>query len=138
MFPMSTKMGGNAVANGPDTCKTPSPGGPVPVPYPNTTTLVQANPGTCAKKVKVLNQPVIIKNTVINMSTGDEGGTAGGGVVSNMIKGPVRFSKGSAKVTVEGQQAIHQTCPTRHNGMSANVPAGTVVSPSQTKVLISG
>lgn len=138
MFPMSTKMAGDAVANGPDTCKTPSPGGPVPVPYPNLTQLMQANPGTCSKKVKVMNQPVVIKNTVINMSTGDEGGTAGGGVVSNMIKGPVTFVKGSMKVTVEGQPAIHQTCPTKHNGMSANVPAGMVVSPSQTKVIVAG
>ena len=138
MFPISTKQGGNAVASGPDTCKTPTPAGPTPMPYPNTTMLMQANPGTLSKRVKVLNQGVVTKSTQITMSTGDEAGTAGGGVVSNMIKGPVSISKGSSKVKVEGQAAVHQTCPTKHNGSSANVPAGTIVSPSQSKVILGG
>jgi hypothetical protein len=138
MFPMSTKQGGNAVATGPDTCKTPTPGGPVPTPYPNTTMLMQANPGTLSKKVKVLNQGVVTKATMIPTSTGDEAGTAGGGIVSNMIKGPVSVAKGSTKVKVEGQPAVHQTCPTKHNGTSANVPAGSIVSPSQSKVIVGG
>jgi len=35
MMPASTKGGGMCLAF-PDVCKTPSPGGPVPIPYPNT------------------------------------------------------------------------------------------------------
>ena len=34
MFPASTKGGGISFGF-PDVCKTPSPGGPVPTPYPN-------------------------------------------------------------------------------------------------------
>ena len=34
MLPASTKIG-KAIAAFPDVCKTPSPGGPVPIPYPN-------------------------------------------------------------------------------------------------------
>lgn len=135
MFPVATKQGGTCEAF-PDTCNTPAPPAPpVPVPYPNTAQLVQANPGTCSKKVKVLNQPVITKQTVITMSAGDEAGSAGG-VVSGMIKGPVQFKQGSAKVKVEGQPLVFQTCMTGHNGTNANAPAGVHSSPSQTKVSV--
>ena len=59
MFPAATKAGGNGFAF-PDTCKTPAPPAPpVPIPYPNTAMLNQANGGTCSKKVKILNQPVV-------------------------------------------------------------------------------
>jgi hypothetical protein len=41
MYPNSTKKGTFVVAF-PDSCFTPSPGGPVPVPYPNTARTLQA------------------------------------------------------------------------------------------------
>ena len=135
MFPVSTKMGGVCNA-APDTCKTPSPGGPVPVPYPNVAMLNQANPGTLSKKVKILNQPIVLKNTVITMSSGDEGGTAGGGVISSMIKGPVQFKKGSVKFKSEGQPVVFHTCTTGHNGTNANMPMGAQTAPSQSKVIV--
>ena len=94
MFPIATKQGGTAVAF-PDVCKTPTPAGPVPIPYPNTGQMMQANPGTCPKKVKILNQPPLTTQSIIVMSSGDEAGTVGG-VVSGMVKGPVQFKKGSA------------------------------------------
>ena len=136
MFPMSTKMGGICQAF-PDTCKTPTPAGPVPIPYPNVAMLMQANPATCSLKVKVLNQPVVHKSTMIPMSTGDEAGSAGG-VVSSMIKGPCQFKLSSLKVKVEGQAVIYHTCMTGQNGTNANMPAGTQVAPSQTKVIVGG
>jgi hypothetical protein len=135
MFPVATKQGGTAIAF-PDTCLTPAPPGPpVPVPYPNTAQLMQANPGTCPKKVKILNQPPLTTQSVIPMSAGDEAGSAGG-VVSGMVKGPVQFKKGSVKVKVEGQPLTFQTCTTGHNGMNANAPMGIHAAPSQTKVLV--
>lgn len=135
MFPIATKQGGGCEAF-PDTCKTPAPPGPpVPLPYPNLAQLVQANPGTCSKRVKILNQPVITKQTVIPMSSGDEAGSVGG-VVSGTVKGPVQFKQGSMKVTVEGQPVVFQTCMTGHNGTSANMPAGVHSSPSQAKVTV--
>ncbi|NUP07443.1 MAG: DUF4150 domain-containing protein [Polyangiaceae bacterium] len=135
IFPVATKQGGMAQAM-PDTCKTPAPpAAPVPIPYPNVGQLMQANPGTCPKKVKILNQPPLTTQSVIPMSTGDEAGSAGG-VVSGMFKGPVQFKKGSAKVKIEGQPVTFLTCTTGHNGTNANAPVGTLVSPSQTKVLV--
>lgn len=136
MFGVSTKQGGNSIAF-PDVCKTPTPGGPVPMPYPNTAMLAQANPAACARKVKVLNQPVLTKQTDIPMTTGDEAGSAGG-VVSGSIKGPAKFKKGSMKVKVEGAPIAFQTCPMGHNGSNANAPAGIHATPSQVKVLVSG
>ena len=133
MFPIATKQGGTAVAF-PDVCKTPTPAGPVPIPYPNTGQMMQANPGTCPKKVKILNQPPLTTQSIIVMSSGDEAGTVGG-VVSGMVKGPVQFKKGSAKVTLEGQPAAFQTCVTGHNGSNANI-VGVHVAPSQTKVTV--
>jgi hypothetical protein len=69
---------GIAKCTAPDVCKTPSPGGPVPVPYPviismssdlaDGTTTVKADRGnSCA-----------IKGSNFSRCTGDEPGTAGG------------------------------------------------------------
>ena len=137
MFPAATMMGGDCLAT-PDTCLTPAPpSAPIPTPYPNTATLTQAIPPTCSKKVLTLNQPMILLGSQVSMSSGDEAGV-NGGVMSGMIKGPVTFKKGSAKLIVEGQPAVLQLGVTGHNGMSANAPAGSILSPSQTKVLVNG
>jgi hypothetical protein len=134
MFPVATKQGGNSLAF-PDTCNTPTPAGPVPTPYPNTALLVQANPATCTRKVKIMNQPVLTKQSVIPMTSGDEAGSAGG-VVSGMIKGPAQPKQGSVKVKFEGKPVVFQSCTFGHNGTNANAPAGVLVSPSQTKVMV--
>lgn len=136
MFPAATKAGGDALAF-PDTCKTPSPGGPVPVPYPNTAMLNQANGGTCSSKVKILNQPVVTKATEVPRTSGDEAGTAGG-VVSGQNMGPAGFKMGVATVKVEGNDIINQMKTVGQNGTSANAPAGVLLSPSQTKVIVNG
>ncbi len=135
MFPVSTTMNGNCLAV-PDTCKTPAPPAPpIPTPYPNMGMLMQATPPTCSKKVKVMAMPVVLLGTKIPMTSGDEAGVAGG-VVSGTIKGPVMFTKGSAKVSVEGQPVVYQTCTTGQNGSSPNAPCGVQVSPSQAKVMV--
>jgi hypothetical protein len=137
MFPASTDGGGQCALPGPlDACKTPSPGGPVPMPYPNFAMLTQANGGTCSSKVKITGKKACTQKTEITMSTGDEGGVAGGGVVSNQIKGAVKFKNGSSKVKVEGEKIVHLTCMTGHNGNNANMPSGVQVAPSQTKVIV--
>ena len=135
MFAVTTKMGGTATAF-PDTCKTPAPPAPpIPTPYPNLGQFAQANPGTCSKKVKILNQPVVHLQSQIPMTSGDEAGSAGG-VVSGTIKGPAMPKRGSAKVKVEGIAVVFHTCTTAHNGVSANAPMGIHDSPSQTKVFV--
>jgi len=136
MFPAASKMGGDCIAF-PDTCKTPSPVGPVPIPYPNTAMLMQALPPTCSLKVKIMNQPVITKQSIVPTTMGDEAGVAGG-VVSGIIKGQAQAKTGSAKVKVEGNPIVHQTCLWGHNGTNANAPAGMQLTPSQAKVLVLG
>jgi hypothetical protein len=138
MFSMSTKAGGMSNAM-PDVCKTPAPPAPspIPIPYPNIADFMQANPGTCSKKVKVVSQPVITKDTLITMTSGDEAGVAGG-LVSGMMKGPAKAKTFSQKVKVEGKEVIYQTCTVSQNGSNANSPAGTHTAPSQAKVKVSG
>lgn len=132
MFFVSTRMGGQCLATVPDVCKTPTPAGPVPVPYPNMSMMVQVVPITAAKKVKILNQAVVLKQSKTSMSAGDEPGSAGG-VVSSLIKGPTEFLTYSVKVKAEGQNVIYHTCQTKQNRGNT---VGMVVSPSQTKVTV--
>ncbi len=134
MFPASTKQGGDCMAF-PDTCKTETPVGTIPIPYPNTAQLMQTNPGTCPTKVTIMNQPPITKQAMIPTTSGDEAGVSGG-VISGMIKGPAQPKMGSLKVKFEGNPAVFQTCLWGQNGTNANAPAGLQASPSQTKVII--
>lgn len=85
----------------PDVCKTPSPGGPIPIPYPNIAKSSDTAKGT--KKVKCDGNPVCVKDSNFRMSTGDEAGSAGGGVVSNKIKGKAEFVNFSFDVKFEGK-----------------------------------
>ncbi|MFN0151311.1 MAG: DUF4150 domain-containing protein [bacterium] len=134
-MPASTNGGGQCLAF-PDVCKTPSPAGPIPIPYPNIAMLTQASSGTIAKKVKIDGKKAVMKDSEISMSSGDEAGSAGGGVVSNSIKGPAKFKNGSSKVKVEGKPLVYIGCMAGQNGSNANMPAGAQVAPSQTKVLV--
>lgn len=137
MFPASTRGGGQAFAM-PDVCKVPAPPAPpVPTPFPNIAMLNQANGGTCSKKVKILNQPVITKASEVTRTMGDEAGTLGG-VSSGTNMDKATFKSGVTKVKVEGNDVINMMKPTAHNGASANAPAGSVIAPSQTKVIVNG
>ena len=85
----------------PDVCKTPTPGGPVPMPYPNIA--MSSDTAQGSKKVKCDGNPICLENSNFKMSTGDEAGSAGGGVVSNKIKGKAEFVNFSFDVKVEGK-----------------------------------
>ncbi|MCR9244815.1 MAG: DUF4150 domain-containing protein [bacterium] len=136
MFPITTNGGGQCMGF-PDVCKTPTPGGPVPIPYPNIAMANQAKGSTTSKKVKVGNKNVCTTKTEISMSSGDEAGNAGGGVVSSKFKGPALYKKGSSKVKAEGTPVVHLTSMIGLNGGSnANMPAGVQVAPSQVKVTV--
>lgn len=137
MFPVNSTMRGGCLATVPDTCKTPTPGGPVPVPYPNIGQWVQTLPVTASKKTSISNAKIVVVNSKTAMSNGDQAGTAGGGVVSNQIMGPCTFITFSKKLFVEGQAATYFTCTTRHNGTSSNT-TGISGMPPQTKVFVSG
>jgi len=101
----------------PDVCKTPSPGGPIPIPYPNIAKSSDAS--QTATTVTADGNPVMIKDSVYSMSTGDEAGSAGGGVVSNCIKGKAQFINYSFDVKIEGQAVPRLLDPMKQNGQSS-------------------
>jgi uncharacterized Zn-binding protein involved in type VI secretion len=120
----------------PDVCKTPSPAGPIPIPYPNTAELAMADPGTCAETVFFVAMPAATIETIVMMTDGDDAGVAGG-VVSSMFIGPAQFKLGSSVVIVEGAPVAFMGSMTAHNGVAnANMPAGAQIAPSQEIVTV--
>ena len=107
----------------PDVCKTPSPGGPIPIPYPNIAKSGDTAKGS--KKVKCDGNPICLKSSNFSTSTGDEGGTAGGGVASNKIKGKAEFVNYAFNVKVEGKNVARAFDLMLHN--NKNTPPFPVI-----------
>jgi len=101
----------------PDVCKTPSPAGPVPIPYPNIAKSSDVTGGSST--VKMDGGMIMIKGSSTMMSTGDEAGAAMG-VVSNRIKGKAEFVNYSFDVKVDGKNVCRLTDPAQSNMGSAN------------------
>ena len=97
----------------PDVCKTPTPGGPIPIPYPNIAKSSDTSKGS--KKVKCDGNPICLKDSNFMISTGDEAGSAGGGVASNKIKGKAEFINFSFDVKVEGKNVARAFDLMLHN-----------------------
>lgn len=87
----------------PDVCKTPTPGGPVPIPYPNISFSSSLSKGTKTVKADGGNM-IAIKGSEFSMSTGDEPGTVGG-VKSNTFKKESTWITYSFSVKMEGKNA---------------------------------
>lgn len=102
----------------PDVCKTPSPGGPVPIPYPNVAMDSDLAQGT--KTVKIAGNTVAHEGSNIRRSTGDEAGTAGGGIISSKTRGKLTFGSSSIDVKVEGKGVARFMEVTHHNGNTFN------------------
>lgn len=96
--------GHTQTAAAPDVCKTPSPGGPVPVPYVNVAKDSDLAEGSTS--VEIEGHPVALKGSYLSTSSGDEAGTAGGGLISSKIQGRVTFLTASLDVVVEGQGVV--------------------------------
>jgi hypothetical protein len=95
--------GGTASATIPDVCKTPSPGGPVPLPYPNVAISSDLSKGT--KTVKVDGGKMAAnKGSKLARSTGDEPGVTGGVKSSTFIK-EATWLLYSFDVMLEGKNA---------------------------------
>ena len=95
-----------------DVCKTPTPGGPVPTPYPNIAMSAQTSDGSVT--VKCDGNPIMLKDSAFSMSTGDEPGSAGG-VKSNVIKGEAKPVIYSFDVKVEGRNVFRRSDPMTQN-----------------------
>lgn len=120
----NTSMGGQSLGF-PDVCKTPTPAGSVPIPYPNTAEEplnMPFMPGVfygCG--------PAHTVSGVTELSEGDEPGVAMG-VASGEDSGPEKTMLPSMTVFVNGQPVDKMTSPTTHNGNNA---IGAKLVPSQ-------
>jgi hypothetical protein len=108
-----TKDSGGVTIAFPDVCKTPSPAGPIPIPYPNVAKSGDTAKGT--KKVSVQGNPACVKDSNFSTSTGDEAGTAGGGVASSKTKGKAEFVNYSFDVKFEGKNVARALDMMLHN-----------------------
>ncbi len=96
----------------PDVCKTPSPAGPVPIPYPNIGKASDTSQGP--KKVTTDGKMPMVKGAKYSTSTGDEAGSAGG-VISGVNKGECEFMMYSFDVKFEGRNVCRLGDPLWHN-----------------------
>jgi len=106
------KSSGGMSAVFPDVCKTPTPGGPVPVPYPNIGKASDTSGGP--PTVKVDGEMPMTKGATYMKSSGDEAGSAGG-VVSSKIQGACEFMMYSFDVKFEGKNVCRLGDPLLHN-----------------------
>jgi hypothetical protein len=100
----------------PDVCKTPTPAGPVPIPYPNIGKSGDTTSGPTTVKTDG-NMPMT-KSAKYMMSTGDEAGSAMG-VMSNKIKGTCEYMMYSFDVKFEGKNVCRLGDPLFHNDKNA-------------------
>lgn len=126
----NTQMGGQDLGTVPDVCLTPSPAGPVPIPYPNIAMGPTAIPSQVT--VLILAAPVHNLATTIPMTNGDNAGV-NMGVASGTVMGPSTHKTGAFTVIVGGAPVSRLTSMTLQN--STNCP-GARIAPSQTKVLV--
>lgn len=117
-FPIATTQPGFTCFAFPDVCKTPAPPGPpIPIPYPNIGQLSDAkgvSDDGSKGAVEVGGYHVILKDSEIEKTTGDEAGSVGG-VSSGVTGGKVTFTQGSATVQIYGQSVIRMFDPTEQN-----------------------
>jgi hypothetical protein len=117
----------------PDVCKTPSPAGDIPIPYPNIAQLDQVQPDGKSTTLKAGGQYVLLEGAEVSTSMGDEAG-ASGGVKSGGIKGPCKITQGSKTVKYNGKGIVRFMDPTQQNDGNA---VGMVLSANPT-ILVGG
>ncbi len=76
---------GISMATIPDVCKTPSPAGPVPIPYPNISQSATLDKGTTTVKADG-GMMIATKGSEFSLSNGDNAGVAGGVKSSTFMK----------------------------------------------------
>ncbi|MCP4349977.1 MAG: DUF4150 domain-containing protein [Desulfobacterales bacterium] len=96
----------------PDVCKTPTPGGPVPIPYPNIGKSGDTTKGPTT--VKVNGKMPMVKKSLYSKTTGDEPGTVGG-VISGVNKSVAEFMTHSFDVKFENRNVARMGDMMFHN-----------------------
>ena len=120
----------------PDVCKTPSPGGPVPIPYPVIVSMSgDLSDGSTTVKVDGGNS-CAVKGSQFSRCNGDEPGTAGGVVSSTNMK-EATWILYSFDVKIDGKNACrlsdkmkmnhgNTVCMVGVGGMPCRVSAATI------------
>lgn len=106
---------GISTATIPDVCKTPTPGGPIPLPYPNIAQQSSLKGGTTTVFAK--GKMIAIKGSQYGSSNGDEPGTAGG-VKSGVNMKATDWITYSFDVKMDGQNACRHTDKKFHNNQN--------------------
>ena len=109
--------GGISMATIPDVCKTPSPGGPVPIPYPNIALAANLAKGTTTVKADGGNMCANY-GSEFSSSIGDEAGRLGG-VVSGTVSKEATWITYSFDVKLEGKNGCRLGDPLFHNKKNA-------------------
>ncbi|HEY7396401.1 MAG TPA: DUF4150 domain-containing protein [Gemmatimonadaceae bacterium] len=115
---------GVSMATLPDVCKTPSPGGPVPIPYPNIARSSNLAKGTTTVKADGGNMCANY-GSQFSRSNGDEAGTLGG-VTSGTFMKEATWLTYSFDVKLEGKGACRLTDKMFHNHQNTVNMAGVV------------
>ncbi len=127
---------GVSTATLPDVCKTPSPAGPVPIPYPNFANQSSLKEGTTTVKAK--GKMIAIKGSEYSMSFGDEPGTIGG-IKSSTFKKETAWITYSFDVKMDGKNACRHTDKKFHNHKNTVDLAGNIdpsLAPSEIRCAI--
>ena len=138
--PALSTEGGMALAVG-DVCREPSAGldaaaePPEPMLSPYANVAATAGCERTSRRVLVRNRATVVIDSERAL-TAPPDGEPREGAVSHTVGGKATFRAGSSKVYAEMKRIVALSHATSHNGSSANMPAGTVVVPSQTKVLV--
>ena len=114
----------------PDVCLTPTPAGPVPIPYPNIAMGPTAIPN--CPTILVMGMPAHNLGTSIPMTNGDNAGV-NMGVASGTVMGPSRHLTGAFTVLFKGMPGTRLTSSSLQN--STNCP-GVRIVPSQPLVML--
>ena len=115
---------GISTATIPDVCKTPSPGGPVPIPYPNIAQSSTLDKGSTTVTADGGNM-IAIKGSEFSQSNGDEPGTAGG-VKSSVNMKEATWILYSFDVKMDGQNACRLSDKMFHNKENTVNMAGEI------------
>ena len=107
--------GGKSIAF-PDLCNTPSPAGPVPMPYPNLAESAKVSDGPTS--VKVDGSMPAVKGAKYSSSSGNEAGT-NGGVMSGCTQGEAEFMNYSNDTRFDDRNVCRLADPLFQNKKNA-------------------
>jgi hypothetical protein len=129
-------MGAGMDMGFPDACKTPTPAGPIPIPYPNIA--MSATTAPVVPNVLIDCMPSINMASKGLISNGDQAGVVGG-LIDSMIMGQTNYNVGCFTIFFGGTPAQRLTSVTGQNsaGLVPNA-VGLCSTPSQVTVTVLG